>query len=42
MKLLATLLHGLAATGDRYGLQVMCEGTGMANATLVENLQVSQ
>lgn len=38
VKLLATLVHGLAANGGRYGLQVMCEGTGMANATLVENL----
>jgi acetyl-CoA acetyltransferase family protein len=37
-KLLATMVHRLAATGGRYGLQVMCEGTGMANATLVENL----
>jgi acetyl-CoA acetyltransferase family protein len=38
-RLLATMLHGLAASGERYGLQVMCEGGGMANATLVENLR---
>jgi acetyl-CoA acyltransferase len=25
-------------TGTRYGLQTMCEGAGMANATIVELL----
>ncbi|MFG1924710.1 thiolase family protein [Cryptosporangium sp. NPDC048952] len=38
-RLLATMLHAMAASGQRYGLQVMCEGGGMANATLVENLR---
>lgn len=38
-RLLATMVHGLVASGERYGLQVMCEGGGMANATLVENLR---
>jgi acetyl-CoA acyltransferase len=37
-RLLASLLYGLRDSGQRYGLQVMCEGGGMANATLVENL----
>jgi acetyl-CoA acetyltransferase family protein len=40
-RLLACLLYGLQESGERYGLQVMCEGGGMANATLVENLQTS-
>jgi acetyl-CoA acetyltransferase family protein len=38
-RLLATMLHGMVESGERYGLQVMCEGGGMANATLVENLR---
>ena len=25
-------------TGGRYGLQTMCEGGGMANATIIERL----
>jgi acetyl-CoA acyltransferase len=37
-RLLATLVNHLEATGGRYGLQTMCEGAGMANATLVERL----
>jgi acetyl-CoA acyltransferase len=37
-KLLATLLNHLEATGGRYGLQTMCEGGGMANATIIERL----
>jgi len=37
-RLLATLLTGLEATGGRFGLQVMCEGAGMANATIIEKL----
>ena len=37
-RLLATLLHHLEATGGRYGLQTMCEGGGMANATIIERL----
>jgi glutamate-1-semialdehyde 2,1-aminomutase len=27
-----------AATGGRYGLQTMCEGGGMANATIIERI----
>ena len=37
-RLLTTLLHELERTGGRYGLQTMCEGGGMANATLIERL----
>jgi acetyl-CoA C-acetyltransferase len=37
-KLMTTLVHELARSGGRYGLQVMCEGGGMANATIVERL----
>ena len=37
-KLMATLLHELERSGGRYGLQTMCEGGGMANATIIERL----
>jgi acetyl-CoA acyltransferase len=37
-RLLTTLLAELERTGGRYGLQTMCEGGGMANATLIERL----
>jgi acetyl-CoA acyltransferase len=37
-KLTATLLDVLEHTGGRYGLQTMCEGGGMANATIIERL----
>ncbi len=37
-KLMATLLCELERTGGRYGLQTMCEGGGMANATIIERL----
>ncbi|HLM29932.1 MAG TPA: thiolase family protein [Acidimicrobiales bacterium] len=37
-KLLATLLNELDRTAGRYGLQTMCEGGGMANATIIERL----
>ena len=35
-RLMTTLVHHLRATGTRYGLQVMCEGGGQANATILE------
>ncbi len=35
-RLLTTMVNHLAATEGRYGLQVMCEGAGMANATIIE------
>ena len=37
-RLLGTLLATLEATGGRYGLQTMCEGGGMATATIIERL----
>ena len=37
-RLLGTLLNHLEMTGGRWGLQAMCEGGGMANATLIERL----
>ena len=37
-KLLATLVNFLEDTGGRYGLQTMCEGGGMANATIIERV----
>ncbi len=37
-KLMATLLCELERTGGRYGLQTMCEGAGLANATIIERL----
>ncbi|TCB95476.1 thiolase family protein [Micromonospora zingiberis] len=37
-RLLATLLHHLEDTGGRFGLQTMCEGGGMANATIIERI----
>jgi acetyl-CoA acyltransferase len=37
-RLMATLLNHLEATGGRFGLQTMCEGGGMANATVIERL----
>jgi acetyl-CoA acyltransferase len=37
-RLLGTLLAVLESTGGRYGLQTMCEGGGMANATIIERL----
>jgi len=37
-RLMTTLVHELERTGGRYGLQTMCEGGGLANATLIERL----
>jgi acetyl-CoA acyltransferase len=37
-RLMVTLMHELERTGGRYGLQTMCEGHGMANATIIERL----
>jgi acetyl-CoA acyltransferase len=37
-RLLATLVNELEDGGGRYGLQTMCEGGGMANATIIERL----
>ncbi|MCZ4519486.1 thiolase family protein [Rhodococcus ruber] len=35
-RLMATLIHRMRRDGIRFGLQTMCEGGGMANATVVE------
>ncbi|MCZ4544397.1 acetyl-CoA C-acyltransferase [Rhodococcus sp. D-46] len=37
-RLLTTMVNHLEATGGRYGLQTMCEGAGMANATIIERI----
>ncbi|HYB97832.1 MAG TPA: thiolase family protein [Candidatus Limnocylindrales bacterium] len=37
-RLMTTMLHYLERTGGRWGLQTMCEGGGMANATIIERL----
>jgi acetyl-CoA acyltransferase len=37
-KLMATLVNELERTGGRYGLQTMCEGGGLANATIIERI----
>ncbi len=37
-RLMTTLVHELERTGGRFGLQTMCEGGGMANATVLERL----
>jgi acetyl-CoA C-acetyltransferase len=38
-RLMTTLVHQLRRTGGRYGLQVMCEGGGTANATILEHIR---
>ncbi|MDG4773811.1 thiolase family protein [Solwaraspora sp. WMMD792] len=37
-RIMTTMLHHMRSNGIRYGLQTMCEGGGMANATIVEIL----
>ena len=37
-RLMTTMCHALEQTGGRYGLQSMCEGGGLANATVLERL----
>ena len=37
-RIMATLLNELERTHGRYGLQVMCEGGGQANVTIIERL----
>src|SRR5699024_9108813 len=38
-RLIITMMSELERTGGRYGLQTMCEGHGMANATILERLE---
>jgi acetyl-CoA acyltransferase len=35
-RIMTTMLHTMLAGNHRYGLQTMCEGGGMANATILE------
>jgi acetyl-CoA acetyltransferase len=37
-RLMTTLLGVLEQRGGRFGLQVMCEAGGLANATIIERL----
>jgi acetyl-CoA acyltransferase len=37
-RLMTTLLNELERSGGTYGLQTMCEGGGMANATIIERI----
>ena len=37
-RIMTTMLHHMRQNGIQYGLQTMCEGAGMANATIVELL----
>jgi acetyl-CoA acyltransferase len=37
-RLITTMLTGMEATGQRWGLVTMCEGGGMANTTIIERL----
>lgn len=37
-RVMVTLCNALEKTGGRFGLQAICEGHGMANATIVERL----
>ncbi|OUZ10122.1 acetyl-CoA acetyltransferase [Aeromicrobium sp. PE09-221] len=37
-RLMTTMLHALEDERSRYGLQLMCEAGGMANATIIERL----
>lgn len=37
-RLMISMMHELERTGGKYGLQTMCEGNGMANATIIERL----
>ncbi|MEK4405892.1 MULTISPECIES: thiolase family protein [unclassified Sporosarcina] len=37
-RLLVSMIHELKRTGGRYGLLAICEGMGMANATIIERI----
>jgi acetyl-CoA acyltransferase len=37
-RIMTTMMHHMRQTNTRYGLQTMCEGGGMANATVLELL----
>ncbi|GAA7766881.1 acetyl-CoA acetyltransferase [Cupriavidus sp. SHE] len=38
VRLMTTMLHALEDSGERFGLQSMCEAGGMANATIIERI----
>ncbi len=38
-KLMTTLVNELERTGGRWGLQAICEGGGLANATIIERIE---
>lgn len=38
-RIMVSMMHELERSGGRYGLQTMCEGHGMANATIIERLE---
>lgn len=38
-RVMVTLMHELERTGGRYGLQAICEGGGMANATIIKRIE---
>ncbi|WP_096199863.1 thiolase family protein [Bacillus sp. FJAT-45350] len=38
VRLMITMMHELERTNGRFGLQTMCEGHGMANATIIERI----
>ncbi|MDR7075933.1 acetyl-CoA acetyltransferase family protein [Neobacillus niacini] len=38
-RVMITLIHELERTGARFGLQAICEGNGMANATIIERIE---
>jgi acetyl-CoA acyltransferase len=37
-RIMISMMHELERTGGRYGLQAICEGAGMANATIIERV----
>ncbi len=37
-RIMATLVNNLERTGGQFGLQTMCEGGGLANATIIERI----
>ncbi|SDZ67999.1 acetyl-CoA C-acetyltransferase [Evansella caseinilytica] len=37
-RVMITLMNALSQTGGRFGLQTICEGFGMANATIIERI----
>ena len=39
VRLMISMMHELERTGGVYGLQTMCEGHGMANATIIRRLE---